>query len=128
LLVIPLANFFGISIDELFNRDSEAEEKEVEDAIWATQHNVNKGLYDESISLWRNMVQKYPKNYRCLEYLAGALHTQLYRGTNTDKHDEYAAEIIAVCERILRDCTDDIIRETALKLWSIVIDDGNYLF
>lgn len=75
-LAIPLANFFGISMDELFGR-----------------------------------------NYHCLIALASALWDTLHRPDKfKNSHEQNAGEVITLCQRILKDCRDNKIREEALQL------------
>lgn len=114
-LVVPLANFFGVSIDELFDRDTDAQQQEIEAYLEKTQILCGKGLISEDVALWREAVQKYPKNFQCLSNLASALWITLNSNEFSKLHEENAAEAVAICERILRDCTDNNIRKGAIQ-------------
>jgi transcriptional regulator with XRE-family HTH domain len=114
-LVVPLANYFGVTADELFDRhgSAEAEIAEIDRKSLALR---NRGEVGEILSLWREAVQKYPGNFHCLCELMMALD----RTVNCPDYTETewipnAKEAVLIGERILRDCTDEKIREQALS-------------
>lgn len=118
-LVVPLANFFGVSIDELFDRDADmqaAELKEYEDRSYELCHRMSVETIKERVALWREAVQKYPRNFRCLTQLAYALFDTLDRTFEESYYQANAKEVISICERILRDCTDNDRRESAVQM------------
>ena len=118
-LVVPLANFFGITIDELFDRDADiqaAELKEYDDRDYELVHRRSVETIRERVVLWREAVQKYPKNFRCLTQLAYALFDMLDQAFEEDDYQANAREVISICERILRDCTDSDHRESAVQM------------
>lgn len=110
-MVIPIANFFGITMDELFDMDTQRQEQEIENLLKEKMRLDNKGLRKESEELMRNAVQKYPSNYNLLLQYAYAL--------DNDKSDEK----ISVCERILDDCTDNNIRSGAIQILTFTYRD-----
>ena len=116
-LVVPLANFFGISTDELFDRNVDLQETDVENYCQKNLELSHMGLISERITLWRDAVQKYPKNPECLINLAYSLWDTLNWGDEYEnQREENAKEVITLCERILRDCTDNNTRNGALQL------------
>ncbi|MBE6622199.1 MAG: helix-turn-helix transcriptional regulator [Ruminococcaceae bacterium] len=118
-LVVPLANFFGVSIDELFDYGMQGEEAEIESydkRDYDLAHHKTPETIRERIALWREALQKYPRNFRCLQQLAYALHDTLDRSFEEDCYQENAKEVISICERILRDCTDNAIRSSAIQI------------
>lgn len=115
-LVVPLANFFGVSIDDLFDRDDAKSLYELDLYEKTNCEYRNKGLIAECIALWRGATQKYPRNYHCLMNLANALNDTLYRDEFSSVQEENAKEVIAICERVLRDCNDDHKRGWAIQL------------
>lgn len=121
-LIVPLANFFKVSIDDLFDRTTETEKKEIDDAMLETQHMDNKGFYKEKLALWRKLVQKYPNNYQCLAWLSSVLVSNILRGDpkEYDTYEDKATEAISICERILRDCTDNSPRSSALQSLNMI--------
>ena len=118
-LIVPLANFFGVTTDELFDRTASAQESEVEALShrdYDLAHIPNKDTIHERITLWREAVQKYPKDFRCLKYLAYALFATLDKSFEEAEYQQNARELIPICERILRDCTDQEIRDSAIQI------------
>ena len=110
-LVVPIANFFGVSMDELFDRDADMQAAEIEEYDKKGLELANKGYVAERVALWREAVQKYPHNFHCLSRLA----TSIYVASH-DTDEQNLKEVIAICERILKDCTDNDIRNSALSL------------
>ena len=119
ILIVPLANFFGVTTDELFDRDTHTSEAEIEALChrdYDLAHVPNKETIHERIAMWREAVQKYPKDFRCLKYLAYALYSTLDTRFEESEFQANARELIPICERILRDCTDQEIRDSAIQL------------
>ena len=116
-LVVPLANFFGVSTDELFDRDVDLQNTDVEKYCKRDLELAHMGLISERIALWREAVSKYPRNPQCLMKLAYSLWDTLNWGDEYESlREENAKEVISLCERILRDCTDNNKRNGALQL------------
>lgn len=118
-LIVPLANFFGITTDELFDRDTHTGAAEIEALCkrdYDLAHTPNQDTIRERVVMWREAVQKYPKDFRCLKYLAYALHATLDSRFEESEFQANARELIPICERILRDCTDQEIRDSAIQL------------
>ena len=133
-LIVPLANFFGVTTDELFDRDTHTSEAEIEALSrrdYDLAHIPNKDTIRERVTMWREAVQKYPRDFRCLKYLAYALFATLDRSFDETEYRQNARELIPICERILRDCTDQEIRDSAIQLlvytyswrWSDIADE-----
>ena len=110
-LVVPIANFFGISMDELFDRDADMQAAEIEEYNKKGLELAHKGYVAERVALWREAVQKYPRNFHCLRHLANSIYVSSH-----DRDEQSLKEVIAICERILKDCTDNDIRNSALQL------------
>ncbi len=124
-LVIPIANFFGVTIDELFDHDVDLQNADVEEYIKKDLELAHKGYISERIDLWREASYKYPRNSHCLMKLAYALWDTLNLGDEFEAcREENAKEVISLCERILRDCTDNNERNGALQL--LVFTYGDY--
>lgn len=116
-LVVPIANFFGVSTDELFDRDAESEAVEVEAYFEKSERLMNGGYLEEDLELWEEAAAKYPGNFQCLHSLAYALWRSLpYTTEPADNNAEDARRVIDICERILEDCTDNDIRNGAIQL------------
>ncbi|MBQ7827468.1 MAG: helix-turn-helix transcriptional regulator [Clostridia bacterium] len=125
-LVVPLANFFGVSLDELFDRDSDMQAAEIEEYMKKAGELANRGLVAEELALWREAVQKYPRDYSCLNMLAHALYGTVNHSEEFDHvQDQNAKEAVDICERILRDCTDNGVRESAIQILVLIYSTDN---
>lgn len=114
-LLVPLANFFHISLDDLFDRNAACEASEV-DAYLAEGNRLHQTAhYEEALALWREAAAKYPRNFQCMGQLASALWCQTVRNVPVEEKEACAKEAIWLCERILEDCTDSSIRAGALQ-------------
>ena len=88
-----IANFFNITLDELFEADKKAEKlKQIKDEIY--KKDVH-GYPLEAIELCRNALKEFPNNYEIMSTLIGLLNAK-----------ENKREIIELCDRILNDCDD----------------------
>ncbi len=113
--ILSLANFFSITLDELFDRTSGDKEKAMEEYDRLEREYANRGEVVKLVALWREAVQKYPGEFRCLDGLARALHEAVYSGGDSEEIENNAKECVAIAERILRDCTDSDIRNSAIQ-------------
>ena len=114
--LLALANFFDVTLDELFDRASKEKEREMEKYHLLDREYANQGEVKNSLSLWREVTQKYPGDFNCLIKLAYSLEATLYIGEELEEVERNAKESIAICERILRDCTESDTRNSALQI------------
>ena len=117
-LLPKLANFFGVSTDELL--DLKASENEIELRRYEKEYHElgRKGKILEKIELSRKVLDLYPRNFQWMLNLAYGLvsygatsEQQKYR----EEH-KFVEEAISLCERILEDCTVDSIRHSAIQI------------
>lgn len=126
-LVLPLANFFGVSPDALFGWTETREEQESEEIERQSQAYIREGRIRENLGLRRRAAEKYPRNYRCLAGLMGALHIVVGAGVYEDGKtpDEMLEEALALGRRILSDCTDGDLAGYARQLTVYILSmDG----
>lgn len=114
--ILALANFFDITLDELFDRASRDKEKEMEKYYALDREYANQGEIKNALSLWREATQKYPGDFTCLIKLAYSLEAMVYSGGESEEIERNAKECIVICERILRDCTESNTRNSALQI------------
>lgn len=118
-LIVPIANFFNVTTDELLDRNSENQKSEIvefyDKASYFSQH----GLLKDKIKLWETALEKYPNNYECLMQYAYALsnanHSDLF-SNDIDTANKYTTKALEICELILEDCTIDEWRDCATRL------------
>ena len=115
--IVPLADAFGVSTDILLNHEEGKQNAEIEKYREKDIELSHKGLVNERLHLWREATQKYPRDFRCLYNLAESLWSSIISETCTKEEQEpNAREAIAICERIVKDCTDNEIRSCALQI------------
>jgi HTH/TPR domain-containing protein len=114
--VVPLANYFGVSTDTLFNYCSADKKKEFEEYKQRANKLRNKGKLCEEIELWREASKKYPGEYECISELSTVLLNRIFISGHDHKLWEADAfECLNLCEKILNGCTKDYIRDTAIQ-------------
>lgn len=116
-MLVPIANFFGIDLNELFDFDGTREATDVEEYIRESNSLTGEENLRKNLAVWRRAIAKYPRNFTCLSKLAWAIYINaLYSdpkfGGTTDATFEESATI---CKRIIEDCTDDRTRTFALS-------------
>lgn len=114
--LLALANFFDITLDELFDRTSKKKEKAIKEYCERSREYANRGEIRNELSLWREAVQKFPGDFLCLSKLADSLYGTVYSGGDSDELEKNAKESIAICERILRDCNENDLRNSAIQI------------
>ena len=114
-LLPALTQMLGVSADELLGIDAEHTKQAVDAYESESARLWRQGDVAGVLCLWREAAQRYPKDYNCLRNLADALLHTLYCGAFAASHADNAEECAALCERILRDCTDPEIRSSVLQ-------------
>ncbi|MGN0311558.1 MAG: helix-turn-helix domain-containing protein [Lachnospiraceae bacterium] len=146
-LLPSIANYFGVSIDELFGYDNERA-KRIEQTV-ARIHNMNSknnGVdinMDECISLAREAMVEFPCNERimfCLAsvlYNAGYVRYGEYHLTDEEGYDIYDAdrhrtypewkEAITLYEKLLETMEEGALRQQAIReLMQLYLNTGAY--
>lgn len=114
--ILALANFYDVTLDELFDRASRDKEKEMKKYYALDREYANQGEIKNALSLWREATQKYTGDFTCLIKLAYSLEATVYSGGESEEIERNAKESIVICERILRDCTESDTRNSALQI------------
>lgn len=113
-LLPTIANFFGITVDNLLGVDDAAEAEKVEKYLSDFQNAISCGNIEECIRIARAGVAEYPNNYKLLNKLMFALVVSGDCSGNIPEWQEnmkkYDAEITMIGERIMKYCPDQNIR------------------
>ncbi len=112
IIMLPaLANYFGVSVDELIGTTAETRRARF-NAIWREwQRNHGEGRHKENITLMRDALTEYPNDPLLLVQLS----TSLERADGTpEKKAANLRESIAVQEQIIDYCDDCEIRGATL--------------
>lgn len=117
-LVPKIASFFGVTTDELLCIHSEQSAERLEEYEKRYSELNRKGKTLERIHLAREVLEIYPRNYQWMLNLSYGLIA--YCATDEQrqysKEHGFEEEAIAVCERVLEDCTIDSIRHSAIQI------------
>ena len=101
----PLANYFGISIDELLGADANSKKYDEINALWA-ENNKN-GLHKDNIDLMKKALKTFPNDALLLVQLSTSLEKA---GTTDEEKAENLRESIAIQEQIIKYCDDCEVR------------------
>ena len=106
-LLPALANYFGVTIDELMGRNEleQAQHYEEINRLWAEQNCA--GKHEENLSLLRDALREYPNDALLLVQLSTSLEKC---GTTPEEISANLKESIAVQEQILRYGEDSEVR------------------
>ena len=104
--ILPsLANYFGISIDELLGADADSKKYDEINSLWA-ENNKN-GLHKENIVLMKQALKTFPNDALLLVQLSTSLEKA---GTTDEEKAAFLRESIAVQEQIIKYCDDCEVR------------------
>lgn len=106
-----LANYFGISVDELLGMNEIAKNDRYNEINRIWDENNQKGLHHENVKLMRQSLKIFPNNALLLVQLSASL--EKLDGTDDEKL-RYMRESIAVQEQILRYGEDSEVRGATL--------------
>ena len=126
-LVVPLANFFGVSTDKLFSLNEQVTNEKIKEYEEKSLKLFNLGDMPACIDLMRGALTEYPRNYKFMITLARAIQWNHHSpiAIDNDVRNKEREEIIQLCERIREDCTDNDIRNEIMQiLCAAYKDDG----
>ncbi len=106
-----LANYFGISVDELLGTSEIEKSDKYEEINRIWEDNNKNGLHNKNVMLMRDALKGFPNDALLLVQLSTSL--EKLDGTEEEK-DKYLRESIAVQEQILRYGVDSEVRSATL--------------
>ncbi len=127
--LVPLANIFGVTLDELFDRGKDTEERDLSEYL-AREHRLSHdGLIEERLALWQEAAAKYPNNHTCLKYLANALWKVRHLSSIPyEVRTEYLGKAIAINERLVKEADELSVRFGALQILVFSLSDPAFPF
>ncbi|MBO5756739.1 MAG: helix-turn-helix transcriptional regulator, partial [Clostridia bacterium] len=107
-----IADFFGVSMDELMCYDSLQKEQKVAEYIEKVEALYDRDELAEALALLREAVAEIPSSFELQLELASTLSA-----INADGKPRRAdmQEAVSLCVHILEDCTDDLLRDRTKK-------------
>lgn len=114
-MLVPLANFFDISLDELLGRRPGEKEKAIGEYDRQDSKLTSKGEVDAAIELWREALARFPGDFHCMHMLQSNLFLSYCACHGNEASVKKAEECVSLGERILRDCKEDDYRQFAIQ-------------
>ena len=131
--LVPLADFYGVTVDRLLGRKDHAAEQEVTDFIekyrdilwfaqeYSKEHSVSlREAFDVGLDEGRAMMKKYPDDYRLKSHVCYMLDIA---PKESDCDESYwnarNSELIDLAETIPAECTDSRYRNRAI--WQLAM-------
>jgi Predicted transcriptional regulators len=134
--ISPIANFFNVTIDYLFDHDTSGKHKKIEEYCtqYETHKRVNLSLYDERIEIIRHALAEFPAEEMLLIKLAEALfekwvsnglrylHENGYTYPDVKWHKSLDSweESVKIMEKLLESSIDDSIRSKCRFYLSLI--------
>lgn len=115
IVILPkLASFFKVSIDELMNYKINLSKEDVSDILKECESLIEEGKLEESISLSKEYIKKYPLSY-LLKYKLIQVYTMYTILINDDKKILNAnIRSIEILKDIAKNCNDINLKESSL--------------
>lgn len=114
-LLFPLAEIFGVSVDELLGYDREKEKADINRLLSEYRKLHVHGDFDKAKALIEDGIKKYPHDYAVINaYMwekAGGT-----AGNNTQTLIIHKDELTQLCNSVLDGCTRDDLRAQALNM------------
>ncbi len=102
-----IANYFEITVDELIGNDEISAKEDIKKNYFRVHPTLDK---DAALQLALKYNQKYPRNW----HIANSLMHQIVTN-HRDKLDDYKQLVYELCERLLKECTDSVMRRSAIQ-------------
>jgi len=118
-LLPAIADYFGVTVDDLLCVDQAKKDTKIKAYIKQAHEIQCKGIFDEPVGILRRALREFPSSFLLQAELACAIGC-IDNGVKISR--ELCDEAIALCERILNDCTDDNLRLRAKSMLSCIYD------
>ena len=106
-LLPSIANYFEITVDELIGNDEISAEEDIKKNYFRVHPTLDK---DAALELALRYNQKYPRNWHIATSLMHEIVTN-----HRDKLNDYKHLVYELCERLLKECTDSVMRRSAIQ-------------
>lgn len=117
--LIPLADYFGVTVDALLGHDPDKDEREILAHIERLEGKLtDEGNWDAQMEENRAMLRKYPKDCRLMVQMCRILYYYPKETgiDGTPESDRCADELVEWGEKVLRESTDSHLRNEAVRL------------
>lgn len=114
-LIVPLANYFQVSVDELMGYNASRMELEIQEVLEYRSKLLAEGKIKEAIDVMAEARKAYPSDFRIMHCymwdVAGG-----YADNKTEVLLKHKDEFLGICRNIISGCTDDVIRRDAFNM------------
>ena len=111
-MIPPLCALFKVTSDELLGIDDSRREAEIDEVISEAYVVFDKNRHEDALSMLRDALKRYPDSYKLMDVIASSLCGLVAQGKVDG--DNGNGEICDLVDRILADCTDNSIRNSAI--------------
>ena len=108
-LLPALCHIFNVSSDELLGIDILKNNEEIKKYLDNARDLCHQGKWEEYTAILREANKKFPRDYKIMQTLADAIVNE-YSRKGIKEYDE----VFDLCNRILSECTDSLIRYEAI--------------
>ena len=112
-----LCHVFGVSADELLGIEIEKNHEKMSACLEGAQEAMNRGDFVLCLEILKEANCNYPRTYQIMERLANAFICVKSRSGLRDYEEVYE-----LCNKILEECTDSMIRYRALQHMATAYD------
>lgn len=105
-----LCHIFDVSADVLLGIDTEKVEEAIRRYLEEAQCALHQGDFEKNAEILREANRKFPRSYKIMQKLADAL-VCVYSRRGVRGYEE----VIALCNRILAECTDSRVRYETIE-------------
>ncbi len=109
-----LCHVFGVTSDTLLGIDIEKNEETIRALLTEAEEVGNQGEFEKRTEILREANRRFPRSYAVMHSLADALVNEYSR-----KRIKDYSEVIALCTRILEECTDSKLRYETMETLGI---------
>ena len=114
-LLPSIANYFEITVDELIGNDEISAKEDIQKNYFNVEWTLDK---EERLQLALKYNKKYPRNW----HIANSLMYEISRH-HRNKINEYKQFLYDLCERILKECSDSVMRRDAITSICMICEE-----
>ncbi len=109
-LLPALCHIFDVSSDVLLGIDIAKSNEAIQNYLDKAREQEYQGNFEISVDILREAIRKFPKSYEIMQNLAEDI-ISVYSRKGIKEYDE----VFELCNRILAECTDNVIRYKAIR-------------
>ena len=113
-LLPSIASYFNITVDELLGVDKRKDRERIEELRKEVESKWKSGHINDALEMLRNAVREFPHEYTLQTSLAFSLERKSASETDIEMKKNNLLEAITIYERVLKNCTDDNVRNGTL--------------